>query len=84
MIKLTLYNDTDVVVNAELIESVERTPDTLISLVTGKKLMVKESVEDVISKVLFYRRLINKSGRVFGGRGRLALKVAAKGLERWT
>ena len=84
MIKLTLYNDADVVVNADLIESVERTPDTLISLVTGKKLMVRESVEDVIGKVLFYRRLITKSSRMFGGRGKLALKVTAKGLEKWT
>ena len=58
MVKLTLYNDADIVVNADLIESVERTPDTLISLTTGKKVMVKESVEDVIGKVIAYRRLI--------------------------
>ena len=36
------------ILNADLIEFIERTPDTLISLITGKKVMVKESVEDVI------------------------------------
>ena len=60
MVKLTLYNDADIVVNADLIESVERTPDTLISLTTGKKIMVKESVEDVISSVVAYRRQISR------------------------
>jgi len=59
MIKLTLYNDSDIVVNADLIESVERTPDTLISLTTGKKVMVKESVEQVINEVVAFRRAIN-------------------------
>jgi flagellar protein FlbD len=68
MIKLTMYNDSDVIVNADLIESVEHTPDTLISLTTGKKVMVKESVEDVISKVVNYRRLVSKSHGVFGRR----------------
>lgn len=56
MIRLTLFNDADIVVNSDLIESIERTPDTLISLTTGKKVMVKESVEDVISKVIKFRR----------------------------
>jgi flagellar protein FlbD len=58
MIRLTLYNDADIVVNSDLIESVERTPDTLISLTTGKKVMVKESVEDVIDRVIAFRRQI--------------------------
>jgi len=84
MIKLTLFNDADVVVNADLIESVERTPDTLISLTTGKKVMVKESVEDVISKVVSYRRLIAKSGRLFGSKSRMSLRAEMKGFERWT
>lgn len=61
VIRLTLYNDADIVVNSDLIESVERTPDTLISLTTGKKIMVKESVEDVISRVVAYRREISRT-----------------------
>ncbi len=64
MIRLTLYNDSDIVVNADMIESVERTPDTLISLTTGKKVMVRESVDDVISKVVNYQQMISRSGRI--------------------
>ncbi|MCE5314758.1 MAG: flagellar FlbD family protein [Armatimonadota bacterium] len=84
MIKLTLYNDADVIVNADLIESVERTPDTLVTLTTGKKIMVRESVDDVISKVVFYRRLLSKSHRMFGARGNNSLRADVKGFERWT
>lgn len=84
MIKLTLYNDADIVVNADIIESVERTPDTLISLATGKKVMVKESVEDVIGKVIAYRRVISKNGRLFHSRNRNSLRAGTKGFETWT
>lgn len=84
MIKLTLYNDSDVILNADLIEFVERTPDTLISLITGKKVMVKESVEDVISKVVSYRRLIAKNQRMFGSRGSNYLRAEVRNLEKWT
>ena len=84
MIKLTLYNDADVIVNADLIESVEHTPDTLISLTTGKKVMVKESVEDVISKVVNYKRLVSKSHRIFGLKTKNAIRRTAKELDRWT
>lgn len=84
MIKLTLYNDSDVILNADLIELVERTPDTLISLITGKKVMVKESVEDVIGKVVAYRRLISKNPRMFGNRGSNYLRAEVRNLEKWT
>ncbi len=84
MIKLTLYNDSDVIVNADLIEFVERTPDTLVSLTTGKKVMVKESVEDVIGKVVAYRRLIARNHRLFGPRGKLSLRANVREFETWT
>ena len=41
MIEVTKLNGSTVLVNAELIESVEETPDTVLSFVTGKKLIVK-------------------------------------------
>jgi len=44
------------VVNAELIELIESTPDTILTLTTGKKIMVKESVEEVVEKVKVYMR----------------------------
>jgi flagellar protein FlbD len=56
MVQLTKLHDEAIVVNADLIEFVESTPDTLISMTTGKKLMVKETVEDVVQKVVEYRR----------------------------
>jgi flagellar protein FlbD len=84
MIKLTLYNDADMIVNADLIELVERTPDTLITLSTGKKVMVKESVEDVISKVVAFRRLLARNQRLFGPKGKLSLRSAVRGFEKWT
>ena len=56
MVELTKLHDEKVVVNADLIEFVESTPDTLISMTSGKKLMVKEPVPEVIRRVVHYRR----------------------------
>lgn len=56
MVKLGRINGAEVTVNAEMIETVEATPDTIVTLSTGKKLMVVESVEVVIEKVMAYRR----------------------------
>lgn len=56
MIRLTRLNAREFVVNAEMIEFVEAIPDTMISLVSGKKLMVTESVDQVIERVIEYRR----------------------------
>lgn len=44
--------------NSDLIEHVEVTPDTVITLTTGQKLMVMESADEVIKKVIEFRRLI--------------------------
>ena len=58
MINLTRMNDTTYNLNSDLIEMVEETPDTIITLVSGKKLVVKESREDIISLVQSYKRNI--------------------------
>lgn len=58
MIDVTRMNDTVYTINAELIESVEEVPDTVITLTTGKKLIVKESRQKVISLVKLYKREI--------------------------
>ena len=57
MIRITKLNNQEMIVNADLIETVEATPDTIISLTTGKKFMVKDTVEAIITKVVEYRRL---------------------------
>lgn len=56
MIEVTKLNGSTVLVNAELIESVEETPDTVLSFVTGKKLIVKESRQEVKNLVKSYRK----------------------------
>ena len=55
MIKVTKLNGRELVVNADLIEFVESTPDTLISLTTGRKIMVLEELDDVVSRAISYR-----------------------------
>lgn len=59
MIRLTRFNDSVFVLNADLIETLEATPDTVITLVTGKKYVVKESVDEIIEKITDFRK---KSG----------------------
>ncbi len=58
MINLTKLNDSKIVINSDLIEFVEALPDTIVTLTTGQKIMVKESVEDVVNKVVEYKRNI--------------------------
>ncbi|MBF0406807.1 MAG: flagellar FlbD family protein [Candidatus Riflebacteria bacterium] len=58
MIKVTRYNGSQVFINAELIQSVEAIPDSLITLINGKTLMVKENLKSVIRKIIRYRKKI--------------------------
>lgn len=58
MIWLTGLSGETFVLNAELIEMIEARPDTTITLVNGRKYIVRESIEDVIQKVLEYKRKI--------------------------
>ena len=59
MIRLTRINHVPLVLNADLIEHVETTPDTVISLINGQKFVVLESTDDVIGKVIEFRREIS-------------------------
>lgn len=56
MIELTKMNGTVILLNCDLIETVEETPDTVISLTTGKKIIVKESRQEVKNLVKLYRK----------------------------
>ena len=47
-------------VNAELIEWIERTPDTVISLTTGEKLVVREPVSTVVNRAITYRQRVSR------------------------
>ena len=58
MIHLTRLNHTPLVVNCDLIEHIEMTPDTVISLTTGQRITVLETTEQVIGRVIEFRRLL--------------------------
>ncbi|MBL8231044.1 MAG: flagellar FlbD family protein [Bryobacterales bacterium] len=60
MIRLTRLNHVPIYVNSDLIEHVEVTPDTVIALTSGQRFMVLESAEDVVERVLEFRRAILK------------------------
>ena len=63
MIWLTRLNGERLVVNADLIELVEEQPDTRITLVTGRRFAVCESAEQVIERVVNYRRRVGAPGQ---------------------
>jgi len=56
MISLTRLNKVRVVINSDLIKFIEDTPDTVVTLVSGEKLVVAETVEEVVEKILTFRR----------------------------
>ena len=58
MIKVTRLNGSTFMVNAEMIREIEATPDTIITLSTGQKIMVRESVDAVANAVIEYKRAI--------------------------
>jgi len=60
MIQLTRLNGQLFVLNAERIRYVESTPDTLVCCDTGDKLMVKESLQEVMRRAIDYARVIRK------------------------
>lgn len=58
MIEVTRFHNEPAIINAELIEMIEARPDTIITMTTGKKIIVTESVEEVVQKVIEYRQAI--------------------------
>ncbi len=58
MIELTRLNGKSFAVNADLIKFVEQAPDTVLTLVTGEKLVVKESSQIVMQRIVEFRRAL--------------------------
>jgi flagellar protein FlbD len=58
VIRLTRINRTALAVNADLIKFIETAPDTVITLITGEKVVVTESVEQIIDFIVQFRRVI--------------------------
>lgn len=63
MIKLHKLNGLEIVINAELIETLEPGPETVVHLATGNKIPVRELADEIISKVVEYRKAVNSAGR---------------------
>jgi flagellar protein FlbD len=61
MIRLTRLNNRSLVVNSELIKFIENAPDTVITLVSGEKIVVLETAEEVINRIVAYRRRLRQS-----------------------
>ena len=59
MITVHKLNGSSVVINAELIESLEPGPQTVIALATGNRFVVRESADEITAKVLEYRQKVN-------------------------
>lgn len=62
MIRVTRLNHTPLVLNSDLIEQVESTPDTIISLTSGQKIRVLESSDEIVDRVITFRRQIVSAG----------------------
>jgi flagellar protein FlbD len=62
MVKITRLNDSVLIINADMIQFLEATPDTIITLTDGRKVVAKESVDDIIEKVVDYKRRLLLSG----------------------
>ena len=58
MIKVSRINDSQIVINSDLIQTMEETPDTVITLTTGTKYVVKESCQELVDRIVEYKRRV--------------------------
>jgi len=65
MIYLTRLNGQPMVLNSDLIEFIENTPDTVITLITGNKLVVLETAQEIIDRIMDYRQRVTGGSRGF-------------------
>jgi flagellar protein FlbD len=63
MIQLTRLNGNSLVVNCDLIKYAESSPDTVLTLVNGEKIVVLESCDDVVSRSVAYRARVSAASR---------------------
>lgn len=63
MITLHKLNGMEVVVNADLIETLEPGPETVVNLATGNRLVVRENADEIAAKVLEYKKALHGGGK---------------------
>ena len=78
MIRLTRLNNHPLAVNSDLIKFVEQAPDTVITLVNGEKIVVRENAEEVLERVVQFRRSVLQ-GIMLWWDNRAAIPPAADG-----
>jgi flagellar protein FlbD len=76
VIKLTRLSGAAFVVNCDLIESVEATPDTIVALTSNQRYVVQESVDEVVERVAAFKRRCHPDARLFLGTAPDAVAVA--------
>jgi len=64
MITVHKLNKEEIVINADLIETLEASPDTVVTLTTGRKFMVRDKLDDVVAAIVKYKRECHESIRV--------------------
>lgn len=62
MIQVTRLDGSELIVNSDMIEFVESTPDTILTLTDGKKVIVREKPDDVIERIVSFRRRVIQPG----------------------
>ena len=63
MIRVTRLNGKEFLINPHLIEFMEETPDTIITLISGAKIVVAERAPDIVHRIIEYRRQLGEAGR---------------------
>ena len=58
MVQLTRLNNHPITVNSDLIKFVEQAPDTVITLITGEKIVVREKADEVVARIVAFRRSV--------------------------
>ncbi len=82
MIELTRLNGRPIVLNSDLIKTAEASPDTVLTLINGEKLIVREEIAEVVERVLAYRsRLLAVVARRLHNFGDLARAASLAGLD---
>jgi flagellar protein FlbD len=64
MISLTRLNGCTVAINPDLIASIDVTPDTTVALLGGERIIVRENLDEVVEKIIAFRRLVGDSPRL--------------------
>jgi flagellar protein FlbD len=64
MIMLTKINRASIAVNSDMIEFIEETPDTVITMTNNDRIVVQESTAEIIKRVVRYRRMISSAVRL--------------------